>query len=94
MSETNPKPYVTEKSSKLIELFNKYTFLISPSDNKVSIKQYFKTKYDVVATDVAVIKLPSKTRRRGRIVGKTKSKIKAVVSFKEGSDIEAIKKLF
>ena len=94
MSNQLIRAYTTEKSSLMMDRYNKFTFLIAPSINKIAIKQYFKSTYNLVVTNVNIIKNPSKKRRRGRIVGFTKSKAKALISFSEGSDLDEIKKLF
>ena len=93
MKETIKKPLVSEKSSKLIAE-NKYTFVIGASVNKIEIKEYIEKKYGVEVTAVNTIKLPPKKRTRGRIIGYGKGVRKAVVSVKEGSKAETLKKLF
>ena len=88
------KPYTTEKTSSLMEKENKYTFLIDKTLNKISIKQYFKSNYDVEISTVNIVKNAKKKKRRGKIVGYTKQKNKAIVSLVNESDKDKISKLF
>ena len=88
------KPYVTEKSSFQIESGNKFTFLISKDVNKIMLKQYFQSKYGATDISVNIIKNKEKKVRRGRIVGYTTGKKKAVVTITEKKVFEEVSKLF
>ena len=88
------KPYVTEKSSFQMESGNKFTFLISKDVNKIMLKQYFQSKYGATDISVNIIKNKEKKVRRGRIVGYTTGKRKAVVTITEKKVFEEVSKLF
>ena len=88
------KPYVTEKSSFQMESGNKFTFLISKDVNKIMLKQYFQSKYGATDISVNIIKNKEKKVRRGRIVGYTTGKKKAVVTITEKKVFEEVSKLF
>jgi len=87
------KPVVTEKSANNIEDL-KFTFLIDEDANKIEVKREVETLYGVNVSSVNVSKLPSKKRQRGRVVGKTKSKKKAIITLSDDTNAEKLKELF
>lgn len=87
------KPVITEKSANQIEN-SKFTFLVHEDANKVEIKQEIQELYDVNIKSVNISRLPSKKRSRGRIVGKTKPKKKAIVTLLDNKNIDKLKELF
>ena len=87
------KPLVTEKSSVQLE-DNKVTFLVNPDVNKIEIKQFIELTYGVEVSAVNVLRVKPKKRVRGRIIGQTKLKKKAIVSLKPGENLDKIKALF
>ncbi len=84
---------VTEKATELSSNENKYTFKVHPSANTVSIKQAVEKTFGVAVTKVNVINIKPKAKRdrarRGRLGHKAGVK-KAIVSLKEGNQIEVI----
>lgn len=85
------KPLITEKSMSNATQ-NKYTFEVDPKANKVEIRQAVEDIFKVKVTKINTIKVPGKKRtrfdRRGRHVGFTKNRKKAVVTLKAGDVIE------
>lgn len=83
------KPVITEKSMNLMA-DKKYTFYVHTEANKAQIKEAVEKMF--VGTKVAgvnTINLDGKTRRRGRTVGKTAAKKKAIVQLTaDSADIE------
>ena len=75
----NPK--ITEKTSSLLA-DNKYVFFILPDANSIEVRQFIEKKYSVEVQKVNLVKVPSKKRRRGRIVGRTANRKKAIVTLK------------
>ena len=75
------KPVLTEKTMKLMQEENKYTFDVALSSNKTEIKQAVKV------TSVNTINVRAKTKRVGRYVGKTARRKKAIVTLAEGNSI-------
>ena len=69
---------LTEKTSQLSEN-NCYVFLVSKETNKIGLKNFFQSKYDVKVLKVNVLKKQSKKIRRGRVFGRTSSLKKAYV---------------
>lgn len=81
------RPVITEKSLLQAGL-NRYTFIVNPTANKTQIKQAVEQAFDVKVTAVNVSKLPGKKRRRGRTVGYTQTRKKAMVTLRAGDRIE------
>ncbi len=83
------KPVITEKSMNSMA-DKKYTFYVHTDANKAQIKEAVEKMF--VGTKVAsvnTINLDGKTRRRGRTVGKTAAKKKAIVQLTaDSADIE------
>ena len=81
------RPIITEKSSTLVEL-NKYTFEVHRSANKIQIRQAIEQIFKVKVLSVNTMNVPSKPKRMGAFVGKTRSWKKAIVALPEGQRIE------
>ena len=83
------KPVVTEKSMAGMGE-KKYTFLVHPEANKTMIKEAVERMFEgAKVKKVNTMNLDGKTKRRGRIEGKTSKMKKAVVQLTEDSkDIE------
>ena len=73
------KPVLTEKTMKLMQEENKYTFDVALSSNKTEIKQAVEAMFNV--------NVRAKTKRVGRYVGKTARRKKAIVTLAEGNSI-------
>jgi len=82
------RPIITEKSSALAEL-NKYTFEVHKSANKIQIRKAVEQIFKVKVLSVNTMNVPSKPKRMGAFVGKTRSWKKAIVALPEGQRIEA-----
>jgi large subunit ribosomal protein L23 len=81
------RPIITEKSNSLMA-YGKYTFEVHKSANKIQIRQAVEQIFKVKVLSVNTINVPSKPKRRGALVGKTRSWKKAVVALPEGQRIE------
>ncbi len=81
------KPVVTEKSNILREKENCYVFYVHPDATKEQIKRSVEELFSVDVVEVRTMNLPGKPRRRGRFVGRTAARKKAVVKLKEGQTI-------
>ena len=80
------KRVVTEKSMSLAHN-GFYTFEIPKQVNKLSVAKAVAEAYKVEVLDVNITKRPSKIKRRGRLIGKTKTQVKAVVKLRKGQSI-------
>ena len=82
------RPIITEKSNALME-HNKYTFEVHKSANKIQIRQAVEQVFKVTVLSVNTMNVPSKPKRRGAMVGRTRSWKKAVVALPQGQSIES-----
>jgi len=86
------KPIVTEKMTKLGEKLNRYGFRVQKDANKIEIKAAVEALYNVTVTDVnTMIAAPRKKNRftkSGVINGQTSAYKKAIVTLKEGDQID------
>jgi large subunit ribosomal protein L23 len=77
-------------------LVRKYTFIVATNANKIEIKQAFEAIYNegrkadqtVKVTNVHTVNLPGKQKRRGRSVGMTSGRRKAVITLAAGQMLE------
>lgn len=82
------RPIITEKSMKIMDAENKYTFEVAKGTNKIEIRQAIEEIFSVKVEKVNVVNTKSKTRRVGRFVGKTKAIRKAIVTLAAGEEIK------
>ena len=82
-------PIITEKSMKLKEEFNKYTFRVNKNANKIQIKQAVEEIFKVKVLSVATINVLPKRKRVGQYQGYTQSYKKAICKVADGQKIEA-----
>ena len=86
------KPVITEKMSKKTDALNQYGFIVEKTADKLQIKKAVEEKYNVTVTSVNTIRYAGKSKSRytksGVITGKTNSFKKAIVSLKEGDQID------
>jgi large subunit ribosomal protein L23 len=82
------RPVITEKNTYLMEK-GRYAFEVARGANKPQIKAAVETAFpNVKVLAVNTMIMPSKERRRGRIVGQLPAWKKAVVTLREGDRIE------
>jgi large subunit ribosomal protein L23 len=81
------RPVITEKNTYQMEQ-NKYTFEVARGANKLQIKEAVEKAFNVHVLAVNVSTMPSKQRRRGRVLGHTTAWKKAVVTLVPGNRIE------
>ena len=90
--EITIKPILTEKSTKLSEKLNCYTFAVSVDASKGEIKQLVESLYGVkvVKVNTAVMRAKNKSRwtKSGLLRGNTARWKKAFVTVKEGENID------
>ncbi|MFZ4581075.1 MAG: 50S ribosomal protein L23 [Paludibacter sp.] len=86
------KPIVTEKMTKLGEKLNRYGFKVQKSANKIEIKQAVEAMYNITVTEVNTLIVAPKKKNRftksGVINGSTSAYKKAIVTVKEGEQID------
>lgn len=87
------RPMVTEKSTRLQDSKNEYTFEVTKTATKPQIKAALKELFpDVTVTAVRTIVMPSKPKGRftksGYVAGRSPVWKKAVVTLKQGDVID------
>ena len=83
------KPVITERTMEEMAI-KRYTFYVHPESNKVQIKEAVEKMFEGAKVDfVNTMNLKGKVKRRGRTLGKTADRKKAIVQLKEeSSEIE------
>uniref|UniRef100_A0A7V4N355 Large ribosomal subunit protein uL23 n=1 Tax=Thermodesulfobacterium geofontis TaxID=1295609 RepID=A0A7V4N355_9BACT len=81
-------PIITEKSMYLKEKYNKVSFWVDPSANKIEIKKAVEDIFKVKVVDVQTIRVKGKPKGRFRNPGRTSIRKKAIVRLAEGQTIE------
>lgn len=83
------KPVITEKTLKLAEVENQYTFEVNSSVNKIEVKNAVEEKFGVSVLKVRILNVLGKTLYFGkkRIPGKQSDTKKAIVTLKSGDKI-------
>lgn len=82
------RPIVTEKSTIARETDNVVTFAVDPRANKHEIRDAVQEFFQVKVEDVRTIRMPRKSRRLGRFIGRKPEWKKAIVRLAEGQTIE------
>ncbi len=81
--------HLSEKTNTLSSS-GTYVFKVSPTANKISVKQAVESVYDVHVANVNILNIKGKMRRYGRSVGRTSDWKKAIVTLKAGEKITGL----
>ncbi len=81
-------PHVTEKTSLAMQNHNQYVFRVRREATKTDIKQAVELMFEVKVQGVQVVNEPGKTRRFGKLTGRTQDWKKAYVSLAQGQTID------
>lgn len=79
---------LTEKANRLREASNQVIFEVARDANKIEIKQAIEKLFKVKVLDVNTMRYRGKDRRIGRGYAKLQNWKKAVVTLKEGDQIQ------
>ncbi|HKV02538.1 MAG TPA: 50S ribosomal protein L23 [Ktedonobacteraceae bacterium] len=87
---------VTEKTVKLQEKYNQYTFRVALEANKIDIRRAVETMFKVKVISVNVMRMPGKKRmirRKGTAPRPLEAREwkKAIVTLAEGESIDALR---
>ncbi|MBC7235306.1 MAG: 50S ribosomal protein L23 [Chloroflexi bacterium] len=85
--EVIKRPILTEKTSNQADTLRQYTFEVDMRATKQDVRKAVETIFDVTVEDVRVMRVPGKTRRFGRHVGRTSVWKKASVTLAPGDTI-------
>jgi large subunit ribosomal protein L23 len=80
-------PIITERTMSLKENFNKYTFKVAKSANKIEIKNAVEEIFKVKVVSVNTINVLPKRKRVGQHVGYAPAYKKAICKLAEGDKI-------
>ncbi len=81
-------PHITEKTSLAMQNANQYAFRIRRDARKPDVKAAVELLFGVKVTEVQVVNEPGKTRRFGKIQGRTSDSKKAYVRLAPGQTID------
>lgn len=81
-------PVVSEKSTRLADEYRQFVFKVLKQANKPEIKAAVEYLFNVKVDKVRICNTPGKKKRFGQIEGQRKGYKKAIVSLKEGYDID------
>jgi len=82
------KPLVTEKSNIGRETQNLVTLAVDPRASKHDVRRAVEQLFGVNVLDVRTLRMPHKSRRVGRFLGRKTQWKKAIVRLAEGQKIE------
>ena len=86
------KPLITEKSQRLSENLNQYSFLVEPKATKDEIKAEVQKIYGVDVKDISTMRYNGKRKARmsksGMIIGRKTAFKKAIVTINEDQVID------
>jgi large subunit ribosomal protein L23 len=87
------KPIISEKATGLSETFNRFTFAVDRTANKIEIKKAVEKMYGVQITDVRTMnygggKPSTKYTNRGVVEQPSKKWKKAIVTVADGETID------
>lgn len=86
------KPVITEKSERLSEERDQYTFVVDKRSSKPEIKKAIEEMFEVKVTRVNTSIIPAREKMRstksGYVMGRKDSYKKAIVTLAEGDMID------
>ena len=82
-------PIITEKTIKLKEDFNKYTFKVNKTANKIEIKNAVEEIFKVKVLSVNTVNVLPKRARVGQYIGFKPAYKKTIVKLADGDKIAA-----
>ncbi|MBN1959516.1 MAG: 50S ribosomal protein L23 [Deltaproteobacteria bacterium] len=82
------RPIITERATALKDRFNQVVFEVAKAANKNQIREAVEGIYGVGVSAVRTSIVHGKLKRRGRSIGKLPNWKKAVVTLKQGDNID------
>lgn len=86
--EVIKRPIISEKSTALAELGNRYAFEVAPAANKQEIREAVQRLFNVKVREVRTMVVHGKVKRSGRFETKRSNWKKAIVTLNEGQKID------
>jgi len=81
-------PHISEKATTVADKYNQVVFKVLPNASKLEIKKSVEHIFGVDIIKVTVQNMQGKIKRTRRGIGKCKDWKKAIVTLKEGQDID------
>ncbi len=81
-------PLISEKTMKLMEENNAYTFKVAKKANKIQIRQAIEEIFNVKVVKVNTMNMKGKRKRLGFTEGKRPDWKKAIIKLDDGDSIE------
>ena len=82
------RPIISEKSTALAELGNRYAFEVATEANKQEIRDAVQRLFNVKVREVRTMVMHGKVKRAGRFETKRSNWKKAIVTLGEGQKID------
>ncbi|MCK4236026.1 MAG: 50S ribosomal protein L23 [Candidatus Krumholzibacteria bacterium] len=86
------KPVITERTTDLKEISNKFVFEVDPHANKREIKQAVEKLFNVTVKEIRTLITHGKTKttfmKSGRFTGRRPDRKKAIVTLAAGDNID------
>ena len=82
------RPLTTEKSARQQGASNQYSFEVDPGATKPEIAQAVERIFGVSVLRVRTMNTMGKVKRMGRFAGRRPDRKKAIVTLKEGDEIQ------
>ena len=79
---------ISEKANRIADESNQFVFKVSKTANKLEIRKAVENLFDVKVKSVQTSNVKGKRKRFGQTIGRRASWKKALVSLKEGYEIE------
>ena len=83
-------PIITEKATDAKEHLNKVTLSVDPRAGKQEVKRAVEEVFKVSVENVNIMNVKGKKKRLGKYAGKRADWKKAIVTLKEGNNIEVM----
>ncbi len=86
--EVIKRPIISEKSTMLAEVGNRFVFEVAPAANKQEIRDAVQRLFNVKVREVRTMMMHGKVKRVGRFETKRPNWKKALVTLAEGQKID------
>jgi large subunit ribosomal protein L23 len=86
--EVIKRPIISEKSTALAEVGNRYAFEVAPQANKIEIRDAVSRLFNVKVLGIHTMVMHGKVKRVGRFETKRQNWKKAIVTLAEGQKID------
>ncbi|MBI5494350.1 MAG: 50S ribosomal protein L23 [Deltaproteobacteria bacterium] len=84
------RPLITEKAQAMKAEANKVAFEVHPDATKIDIKSAIESAFNVTVLSVRTMGFRGKIKRVGRNIGQQSNWKKAVITLKEGDEIDVL----